>query len=99
MWQFGLYLCLLVAAPEFQTVFLQEETINNSLTAIWAHQVSLTPPLVYCSAYCKTGIFVAMYLCTRGIDLAFFYGFSTTVVYYGEDKLYLYEMTMISTLY
>jgi hypothetical protein len=29
-----------------------------------------------------------MYLCTRGIDLAFFYGFSTTVVYYGEDKLY-----------
>jgi hypothetical protein len=32
-----------VAAPEFQTVFLQEETINNSLRAIWAHQVSLTP--------------------------------------------------------
>jgi hypothetical protein len=79
VWQFGLYLCLLVAAPEFQTVFLQEETISNSLTAIWAHQVSLTPPLFYCSAYSKTGIFVAMYLCTRGIDLAFFYGFSTII--------------------
>jgi hypothetical protein len=57
--------------------------------------VSFTPPLVYS----KTGIFVAMYLCTRGIDLPFFYGFYTTVVYYGEVKLYFYEMTMISTLY
>ena len=41
VWQFGLYLCLLVAAQEFQTVFLQEETINNLLRAIWAHQVSV----------------------------------------------------------
>jgi hypothetical protein len=47
VWQFGLYLCLLVAAPVFQTEFLQEETINNSLRATWAHQVSLTLPLVY----------------------------------------------------
>ena len=72
MWQFGLYLCLLVAAPEFDAVFLQEETINNSLRAIWAHQVSLTPPLVYFSDYSKPGIFVVMYLCTRDIDLPFF---------------------------